>query len=110
MPSSSKTTAVKSGLTDPTVNPSRRQFLEKTGTAALVAVVAGNTNPLKAEELVLEPGTYQPLDPAKKVRLGVVGGGFGSRMFWNFEPKLYCACGERLADRPARPPHEGLRM
>ncbi len=86
MPSSSKTTAVKSGLTDPTVNPSRRQFLEKTGTAALVAVVAGNTNPLKAEELVLEPGTYQPLDPAKKVRLGVVGGGFGSRMFWNFEP------------------------
>lgn len=51
-----------------------------------MAVVAGSTSPLKTEELVLKPDGYQPLDPAKKVRLGVVGGGFGSRMFWNFEP------------------------
>ena len=63
------------------MNPSRRHLLKKSGAAALVAVVGGSTNPLKAEELVLEPGGYQPLDPAKKVRLGVVGGGFGARMF-----------------------------
>ena len=71
---------------DSTGHPSRRHFLEKAGAAALVAVAAGSATSLTADELALDPGSYEPLNPDKKVRLGVVGGGFGSRMFWNLEP------------------------
>lgn len=54
---------------------SRREFLAMSGTAIAGAVLAPN--------VVLAQGTTKS---AKKIRIGVVGGGFGNGMPWNEHP------------------------
>jgi predicted dehydrogenase len=79
---------------------SRRHFLERAGGGALIAVAAASAGELIAKELTLEAGAHVPLDPDKKVRLGVVGGGFGSRFFWNLHPNcIVHAVSDLRADR-----------
>ncbi|MFQ6034353.1 MAG: Gfo/Idh/MocA family protein [Sedimentisphaerales bacterium] len=66
---------------------SRRDFLEKAGAGMLLAgTSAAMAAPLLAADATPEPGTYKPLDSAKKVRVGVVGGGFGASFQWHLHP------------------------
>jgi predicted dehydrogenase len=65
---------------------SRRLFLGQSS-----ALMAGAMSPaiLSAQQLesILQPGpAYQPPASAKKIRLGVVGGGFGAAFFWHLVP------------------------
>jgi len=66
---------------------SRRAFLGKAGAGMLLAgTSAAMAPPLFAADAAPDPGTYKPLDPAKKVRVGVVGGGFGASFQWHLHP------------------------
>ena len=66
---------------------SRRAFLGKAGAGALLAGASGVLSPnLLGANVAPDPGTYQPLDPARKVRIGVVGGGFGASFQWHLHP------------------------
>ena len=55
---------------------SRRNFLKEAGSVALVTPILGS----KAE------ASYKPLDGEKKLRMGIVGGGFGSAFPWHEHP------------------------
>jgi hypothetical protein len=72
---------------------SRRSFLRQIGSSTL-AVAASKL-------LAQDPShTYQPLDPAKKLRIGVVGGGFGSAFPWHKHPNCeVTAVAELRGDR-----------
>lgn len=66
---------------------SRRLFLGQS--SAMIAGAAMAPALLSASQLdtVLKADPiYKPLDPAKKIRLGVVGGGFGAAFFWHLDP------------------------
>ena len=52
----------------------RRGFLNSTGSAALAA------------SLGLSKARASTLDPAKKIRMGIVGGGFGASFQWHLDP------------------------
>lgn len=52
---------------------SRRSFLERTGQAAIMGAT-------------LSLATGKELDPGRKVRIGVVGGGFGTSLQWHAHP------------------------
>ena len=66
---------------------SRRAFLGKAGAGAFLVGASGLLSPdFLGADVVPDPGTYQPLDPAKKVRIGVVGGGFGASFQWHLHP------------------------
>ncbi|HOV78362.1 MAG TPA: twin-arginine translocation signal domain-containing protein, partial [Sedimentisphaerales bacterium] len=54
---------------------SRRGFLEYSGKAAVLAAALGT-----------QVGRAYPADSTKKIRLGVVGGGFGSTFWWHEHP------------------------
>ena len=58
---------------------SRREFLP----AGAVALAAGASAPLLSAGPAEE---YKPLDPSKRLRIGVVGGGFGSGFSWHMHP------------------------
>ena len=58
---------------------SRREFLP----AGAVALAAGASAPLLSASPAEE---YKPLDPSKRLRIGVVGGGFGSGFSWHMHP------------------------
>ena len=59
----------------------------KAGAGMLLAgTSAAMAPPLFAADATPDPGTYKPLDPAKKVRVGVVGGGFGASFQWHLHP------------------------
>lgn len=62
-----------------TVDPnfSRRDFLQKARSASVLAA---------ASKLWAQKVTYQPLDTGKKLRIGVVGGGFGAHFPWHRDP------------------------
>ncbi|MBI4583458.1 MAG: Gfo/Idh/MocA family oxidoreductase [Planctomycetes bacterium] len=60
---------------------SRRTFLEKSSALLMSAASLGAAT-LAAED----PRPARPLDPARKVRLGVVGGGFGASFPWREHP------------------------
>ena len=65
----------------------RRAFFEKAGAGVFWAGASGALVPdLFAADIAPEPGTYKPLDPSKKVRVGVVGGGFGASFQWHLHP------------------------
>lgn len=65
---------------------SRRNFLHK-GTATLVAGATASVGQRALAGLQTHPSSvYQPLDPAKKIRIGVVGGGFGASFQWHLHP------------------------
>jgi predicted dehydrogenase len=55
---------------------SRRDFLKRAGSASLMAALS-RTNLYAA---------YLPLDPDKKLRIGIVGGGFGAAFPWHEHP------------------------
>jgi predicted dehydrogenase len=55
---------------------SRREVLRVSGPAAL-SLVGG---------LTLEVGRAYPAESTRKIRLGVVGGGFGTQFYWNEHP------------------------
>lgn len=66
---------------------SRRAFLGKAGTGAILAGATGLLSPdTLGANVAPDPGTYQPLNPAKKVRIGIVGGGFGASFQWHLHP------------------------
>ncbi|MFB3902675.1 MAG: Gfo/Idh/MocA family protein [Acidobacteriota bacterium] len=58
----------------------RRDFLKRSGAGVLAAGTLG--------ELALGQAsrTYKALDPSKKLRIGVVGGGFGTAFPWHLHP------------------------
>ena len=66
---------------------SRREFLQGAGSTALVA----GTSRLMGQ-------TYQALDPAKKLRIGVVGGGFGASFPWHKDPNCVVSAVAELRD------------
>jgi predicted dehydrogenase len=55
---------------------SRRSFLEFSGATALLA----------SAELLTHAGRAYPAETSKKIRMGVVGGGFGAAFFWHEHP------------------------
>jgi len=61
---------------------SRREFLQTTGAAGLAATIALATARLEARAAQEKERT----DPDRKIRLGVVGGGFGSAYQWHLQP------------------------
>jgi len=60
----------------------RREFLR----AGLAVGVAGAVATAAADIRDEMAGAYKPLDPGRKVKIGVVGGGFGSSFFWHLHP------------------------
>ena len=74
--------------------PNRREFLIATGQLALAAGASSSG---------LAAGKPAPTDAAKKVRLGVVGGGFGSRFYFHEHPNCrVTAVSDLRADRRKR--------
>jgi predicted dehydrogenase len=80
---------------------SRRSFLGRSSailagaavTPALIAAATSNGSSL----------AFKPLDPAKKIRMGVVGGGFGLSFQWHLDPNCVVqAVSDRRADRRER--------
>ena len=70
---------------------SRRDFLNTTGSAALAASLTFSGAKSSADE------------PVKKVRMGIVGGGFGSSFQWHLDPNCMV---EAVSDlRPERNSH-----
>jgi predicted dehydrogenase len=68
---------------------SRRSFLRQIGSPSLAMAAA-----LDGAQ------TYEPIDPAKKLRIGVVGGGFGSAFPWHEHPNCeVTAVAELRGDR-----------
>jgi len=67
---------------------SRRAFLEKAGTGMFFAGASGPlaSNLYAANAPAPDPGTYKPLETDRKVRIGVVGGGFGASFQWHLHP------------------------
>ena len=66
---------------------SRRRFLETAGAAVCFTAGANaGTTAAKAGETVFGGETYEPLDPDKKVRVGIAGGGFGSTFQFHLDP------------------------
>ena len=64
----------------------RRDFLQRAGTAALVA---GSSAPVMGGGLGISEtlaASLSPIDTGKKLRVGVVGGGFGSSFPWHEHP------------------------
>ncbi len=68
--------------------PTRRGFLHAAGATLLT----GGTITMGAAESPAEgvappdPPNYTPLDPSRKVRMGIVGGGFGAGFYWHLHP------------------------
>ena len=58
---------------------SRREFLP----AGAAVLTAGASAPLLSAS---PAATYKPLDPSKRLRIGVVGGGFGASFSWHIHP------------------------
>ncbi|MFH1719684.1 MAG: Gfo/Idh/MocA family oxidoreductase [Planctomycetota bacterium] len=82
---------------------SRRALLGRAGAGVLLAGTSGTlTSNLHAADAVTTPdsGTYKPLNPDKKVRVGVVGGGFGASFQWHLHPNCVVhAVSDLRADR-----------
>lgn len=57
-------------------DPTRREVLHVSGTAALSILSA----------VTWQVGRAYPADSTKKIRIGVVGGGFGTQFYWNEHP------------------------
>ena len=70
---------------------SRRSFLQKAGSSA-VAVAASR---LLAQNTAT---TYVPMDTQKSLRIGVVGGGFGSAFPWHKHPNCVVSAVAELRD------------
>jgi predicted dehydrogenase len=70
---------------------SRRKVLRQIGSSTLAVATT---------KLVAQDGsqTYQPIDPVKKLRIGVVGGGFGSAFPWHRHPNCEVAAVAELRD------------
>lgn len=67
---------------DPEGNPlSRRGFLEKSGQATLTASLAGMVSLTSAAD-----APDPPIKSDRKIRVGVVGGGFGAGFHWHEDP------------------------
>jgi len=60
---------------------SRRRFLEKTGQATLAASLAGVASSASAAD-----APDPPVKSDRKIRIGVVGGGFGCGFHWHEDP------------------------
>lgn len=73
---------------------SRRSFLQTTGQAALAGALAASVS----------PGQSQPANSDRKIRMGIVGGGFGASFYWHEHPNCRVAAVSDL--RPER--REGL--
>ena len=67
---------------------SRRAFVHKAGAAALAvsAMRSGTSEASTKKSDPPDPKPYVPLDPAKKIRMGIVGGGFGAAFQWHLHP------------------------
>ena len=61
--------------TEPETEPTRRRFLEYTGAAALAT-----------GDLLTRAGRAYPQGTGKKIRMAVVGGGFGAGFWWHEHP------------------------
>jgi predicted dehydrogenase len=61
---------------------SRRDLLGRAGAGVLLARAPG----VFAADMTPDPGAYKHLDPGKKVRIGIVGGGFGASFQWHLDP------------------------
>jgi hypothetical protein len=64
----------------------RRTFLEGIGVSAAVVVPEGHLGALTTVLAGTNPVAYRPRDPSRKVRIGVVGGGFGADFQWHLHP------------------------
>jgi len=62
--------------------------VHKAGAAALaVSAMRSGTGEASAKKSEPpDPKPYVPLDPAKKIRMGIVGGGFGAAFQWHLHP------------------------
>lgn len=65
-----------------TTDLSRRDFLQTAGGAAMATAIAAATARIEAKAAQQAERT----DPERKIRLGVVGGGFGSSYQWHLDP------------------------
>lgn len=87
---------------------SRRLFLGRASAlaagAALPAVVgAQQPSARELSKLLSSNLTHQPLEPAKKIRLGIVGGGFGAAFHWHLDPNCVVqAVSDHREDRRKR--------
>jgi predicted dehydrogenase len=63
---------------------SRRAFLRHAGETGLAATLAGTISPALAAET--SDGPDNPLPSDRKIRVGVVGGGFGANFQWHEHP------------------------
>ncbi len=74
---------------------SRRRFLERTGQATLAASLAGVASAASASE-----APDPPVKSDRKIRIGVVGGGFGRSFHWHQDPNcIVQAVSDLRADR-----------
>ena len=73
---------------------SRRAFLDKTGSAVLAGALVAEA----AKAAAADP----PLDPDRKIKMGIVGGGFGSSFQWHEDPNcIVHAVSDLRTDRRA---------
>lgn len=87
-------------LIQPSKRLSRRNFLRTTTAALAVGATATHATPGPTNELtvVLPQMTYKPLPDGKKLRIGVVGGGFGSSFPWHLHPNCEVTAVAELRD------------
>ena len=65
---------------------SRRGFLRSAGTTAFVTGTAASLVSRSLAAGASAAKHQEPLDPAKKIRMGIVGGGFGASFQWHLDP------------------------
>lgn len=93
-------------MADDTAGLSRRDFLKTVGTALAGAVTVGSAaTELMGVARAAAPESLPsppPLDPARRIRIGIVGGGFGAAFQWHLDPNcLVAAVSDLRPDRRA---------
>ena len=68
---------------------SRRGFLRSAGTTAFVTGTAASLVSGSLAAGAAAAKHQEPLDPGKKIRMGIVGGGFGASFQWHLHPNCF---------------------